>query len=72
MANVFTEPKMRPYWARLWWDISHIITFRWTAINPYVAAGEGDLKPKNRTAWEDVTHAIKNIWVEYARIKDND
>lgn len=63
--------KFKPYWDRFVWDVKHL--FDRKAINPYVAAGEGDLKPKNRTAVEDIGHAVKNLKVEAERIiKDED
>jgi hypothetical protein len=57
-----------PHLKRLWWDISHIVTFSWRAYNPYMIDGEpkpdGSMgkKPVKRTAWQDVTHALKNLW----------
>jgi hypothetical protein len=57
-----------PHLKRLWWDISHIVTFSWRAYNPYMIDGEpkpdGSMgkKPVKRTAWQDVTHAFKNLW----------
>jgi hypothetical protein len=57
-----------PHLKRLWWDISHIATFGWRAYNPYMIDGEpkpdGSMgkKPVKRTAWQDITHAIKNLW----------
>jgi hypothetical protein len=57
-------PTMREVWARLLWDVTHLFS---KAHNPYVAAGEGDMLPKNRTALEDITHAIENVWKEWRR-----
>jgi len=62
-----TQPTMSEVWARLWWDVRHLLDFK--SYNPMVAAGEGDLKPKNRTGLEDVTHAIENVWKEWRRRK---
>lgn len=58
------QPTMREVWARLWWDVKNIFNNR---LNPYVLHGEGDLKPKKRTAREDITHAIENVWKEWRR-----
>jgi len=70
--SVFTDSRMRRYWDRLGWNVSHILTGRWLAYNPYVLAGENDLKPKKRTAWIDLLHSIKNIWVEYGKLKSGE
>lgn len=58
--------EMEPYIQRLAWDFEHL--FDGKSVNPWVRAGEGDAKPKNRTGFEDVTHAIKNVAVEWGRI----
>jgi hypothetical protein len=48
--------------------MSHIVTFSWKAYNPYMIDGEPKpdgsrgKKPVKRTAWQDVTHALKNLW----------
>ena len=61
-------PDMAKVWARLKWDLVRLLNpSKWSDINPYVAAGEGDAKPKKRTAWEDITHALKNLVVEGIR-----
>lgn len=57
--------RFRPFWDRFVWDLKHLAD---DEINPYVAAGEGDALPKNRTGLEDVTHAFKNLFVEGWRI----
>jgi hypothetical protein len=46
--------------ARVKWNLAHL--FDRKSVNPYVAAGEDDLKPKQRTGWEDLFHSIKNLW----------
>ncbi len=46
-------------WARVRWNLAHLFS---NDPNPYVLAGEDDLKPKRRTGWEDLFHSIKNLW----------
>lgn len=58
--------KMEPFVERLRWDFEHL--FDRKSFNPWVTAGEGDSKPKNRTGFEDLFHALKNIPVEALRI----
>lgn len=60
------QKAMKPFWDRLQWDWDHLLD---SDINPFVKAGEGDAKPKERTGFEDITHAIKNIWVESRKLK---
>lgn len=60
------QPTMKDVIDRLKWNFKNLGSDEY---NPFVAAGEGDSKPKNRTAWEDVTHSIKNVWVEFGRQK---
>ena len=55
------QPSMRDVWKRLWWNIRHLGSEQ---INPYVLAGEGDSLPKERSALEDLPHALKNVPVE--------
>ena len=55
------QPSMRNVWKRLWWNMRHLGSEQ---INPYVRAGEGDSRPKERTALEDLPHALKNVPVE--------
>ena len=57
---------MQPYWDRLSWNWRHLLD---QDANPYVAAGEGDAKPKTRTGREDLFHSIKNIWKESRRLR---
>ncbi len=57
---------MSEHWARLWWDVRHIFS---NDANPYILNGQGDFKGARRTGFEDITHAIKNIWVEWRRLK---
>lgn len=62
------QPSMKQVWKRLWWNFRHLGSEQ---INPYVRAGEGDLLPKERTALEDLSHALKNVLVERWRtLKD--
>lgn len=68
--NINDDPRMKPYWDRLHWDYDHLWDF--SSYNPFVLAGEGDSLPKHRTGLQDVTHAIKNIWVEWSRLKKED
>jgi len=58
-----------PY-KRLKWDFRHVLDS--SSGNPYVAAGEGDAKPKNRTGFEDLSHAIKNLFVEARRARKHE
>lgn len=60
------DAKMQPYRDRFWWNMHHLFSVE---INPYVAKGEGDALPKNRTGMEDLFHSIKNLWVESGRLK---
>lgn len=53
-----STPKDR--WARFMWNLKHLAS---DEPNPYVLEGEGDLKPKRRTAFEDITHSLKNLFV---------
>jgi len=55
------EPTMGEVWARLWWDVVNIAN---NEVNPFAAAGEGGMKPKRRTAREDIGHALENVFVE--------
>ena len=52
------KPTTKDKWKRLWWDIRNIAN---DEPNPYTLEGEGDLKPVERTAWDDLGHAIRNI-----------
>ena len=61
------QPSWHDVKARFWWDVRNV--FNRHDVNPYVAAGEGDSKPKKRTGFEDITHATKNLWVEWRRLK---
>jgi len=58
-----------PY-RRLKWDFRHVLDA--SSSNPYVAAGEGDAKPKHRTGFEDLSHAIKNLFVEARRARKHE
>lgn len=63
---------VQPTWeevvARYQWNRERLWTpSRWKELNPYVLKGEGDLKPKERTAWEDYHHSLENLWVEWRR-----
>ena len=58
---------MKPFRDRFQWDKDHF--FDRKSYNPFVAAGEGDAKPKNRTGFQDYFHALKNLYVESRRIK---
>ena len=62
------QPSMREVWKRLWWNFRHLGSEQ---INPYVLAGEGDLLPKERSALEDLPHALKNVLAEkWRKLKD--
>ena len=61
------DKSVKDAYARLMWDVHHI--FDWESNNPYVSAGEGGSKPKNRTGLEDFFHALVNLPVEYLRSK---
>jgi len=61
------DPRMKPYFDRLEWDKKHLWDFK--SYNPYISTPEGDLKPKNRTGMQDYGHALKNIGVEWKRLK---
>ena len=62
------RPSMRKVWKRLWWNIRHLGSEQ---INPYVLAGEGDALPKERSAFEDLPHALENVLAErWRRLKD--
>jgi len=50
---------MSKYYKRFFWNLSHLSS---NEPNPYVLNGEDDLKPKRRTAWEDLGHSFKNLW----------
>lgn len=59
---------MAHVWARLRWNLVRLANpLRWLDVNPYVLRGEGDLRPKSRTPWEDITHSLENVVVEGAR-----
>jgi len=47
-------------WRRFVWDLKNLAN---NDVNPFVLVGEGDLKPKRRTAIEDIPHALKNLFV---------
>ena len=62
------HPSMRKVWKRLWWNMRHLGSEQ---INPYVRAGEGDALPKERSALEDLFHALKNVLAEgWRKLKD--
>ena len=50
---------MNKYWKRFFWNVAHLFS---NELNPYVLHGEDDLKPKERTAREDIFHSLKNLW----------
>jgi hypothetical protein len=52
---------------RFIWNIKNLFDFN--TNNPYVLDGEGDFTPKRRTAIEDFFHSLKNLPVEYLRMK---
>jgi hypothetical protein len=62
------DPRMKPYFDRLKWNKSHFWDFK--SFNPYVSAGEGGSEPKNRTGIQDFGHSLKNIGVEWQRLKN--
>jgi hypothetical protein len=65
-----TQPTWDDIVARYKWNVSRLLTpWRWQELNPYVLAGEGDLLPKERTAWEDIGHSLENLWREWRRLK---
>lgn len=67
MTEEYLIPMSR-VWARLWWNVWRLpLPWKWAEHNPYVLHGEGDLKPKRRTAWEDITHSVLNVWIEGKR-----
>ena len=64
------QPTREEVWARFMWNLVRLpLPWRWRDINPYVLDGEGNLKPKSRTAWEDITHSVENVYVEWRRRK---
>ena len=60
------DKAMQPFRDRYQWNLDHMFT---SDINPCVAAGEGGAKPKNRTAFQDYFHSLKNLYVESRRLK---
>ncbi len=68
---------VQPTWgevkARFMWNLVRLaLPWKWGELNPYVLRGEGNLKPKNRTAWEDITHSAENLLVEWKRLRKSD
>ena len=57
---------MKQHFDRLWWDIAHLFS---NEANPYVLNGQGGFTGARRTGFEDLFHALKNIPVEYMRMR---
>ena len=64
-----SDPRMKPYFDRLDWDKDHLFDFK--SFNPYISLGEGDFEPKKRIGLIDYVHALKNIGVEWQRLKSS-
>jgi hypothetical protein len=62
--NMFNDPRMEKYWARLRWDVRHLFS---REINPYTALEAHGVKDP-RTGLQDIGHAIRNVWVEWRRL----
>lgn len=65
--------RKQPTWdevkGRFMWNLVRLpLPWLWFEYNPFVIDGEGDMKPKTRTAWQDITHSLENLWVEWRRI----
>lgn len=52
-------PVMERHWKRIGWDLTHLFAKK---DNPY-----DDKEDRFRPGWRDLSHAIVNIPVEYAR-----
>ena len=62
------QPTRREVWLRVWWNLWRLpLPWKWDELNPFVLDGEGDLLPKRRGPWEDITHSIENIWKQKTR-----
>ncbi len=57
---------MRPHWNRVKWNFRNLFTKK---LSPYIARGAGPQTVKERTAFEDLFHSVKNLPVEYFRAR---
>lgn len=61
------EPTTREAWDRFTWNIRHLFS---RAYNPFVLDGEGGMKPKSRTGFEDLFHSLENLYRVWRRNRE--